>query len=266
MSLDSLTRPCKPRGNGQPPPHGHSARCRSGSGSTRFTILTQPSSRRSSPDSLLVLSSITHPPPNMKVANKIFFIFGGASGLGEATARLLHSQGAYVAILDLNEDLAESVATSLNTNQEATKMSSGMGPTERALHAAVDICDTQSIEAAFALCDDKWKDVEVGGAVVASGIGMVGKTLERDGSPHNLDVFEQVIKVNLTGNFNACRLVAARLVRDVPKPIPAPTEETPCRGVIVTVASQAGLEGQAGQVAYATSKGAVVSMTLPMAR
>lgn len=202
----------------------------------------------------------------MKVANKLFFIFGGASGLGEATARLLHSQGAYVAILDLNEDLAESVATSLNTNQEATKMSSGMGPTERALHAGVDICETESIEAAFALCDDKWKDVEVGGAVVASGIGMVGKTVERDGSPHSLDVFEQVIRVNLTGNFNACRLVAARLLRDVPKPIPAPTEDTPCRGVIITVASQAGLEGQAGQVAYATSKGAVVSMTLPMAR
>lgn len=92
------------------------------------------------------------------------------------------------------------------------------------------------------------------------------QTLERDGSPHNLDLFETIIRINLTGTFNAARLTAARLVRDVPKPIPAPDESTPCRGVIVTVASQAGLEGQAGQLAYATSKAGVAGMALPMAR
>lgn len=81
-----------------------------------------------------------------------------------------------------------------------------------------------------------------------------------------MDLFETIIRINLTGTFNAARLTASRLVRDVPKPIAAPIEDTPCRGVIVTVASQAGLEGQAGQLAYATSKAGVAGMALPMAR
>lgn len=202
----------------------------------------------------------------MKVADHVYYVFGGASGLGEASARRLHAQGAYVAILDLNESLANEVATSLNSVQESAKVSSGAGSTKRAFAAKVDIVDTASIEAALKATDEAFKGVAVGGTLIASGIGMVGKTIERDGSPHDLDIFQQILQVNLTGTFNCARLVAARLVRDVPKPIAAPGEDSECRGVIITVASQAGLEGQAGQVAYATSKAGVAGMVLPMAR
>ncbi|CAO1620536.1 unnamed protein product [Jaminaea pallidilutea] len=202
----------------------------------------------------------------MKVAGHIYYVFGGASGLGEATARRLHSQGACVAIWDLNFERAESVAKSLNAEQESQKMTPGHGPEHRALAHQVDICEETQILQAIEAADKQWKGVPVGGAVIASGVGMIGKTIERDGSPHPLDIFEKIIQINLTGTFNAARLTAARLVRDVPKPIPAPNEETPCRGVIVTVASQAGLEGQAGQLAYATSKAGVAGMALPMAR
>lgn len=202
----------------------------------------------------------------MKIANHVYYIFGGASGLGEATARRLHRLGAYVAILDLNAPLAKSVAESINSEHESAKMSSGHGTIQRATAASVDITDTSSIEAAIKHCDEVFKGIVAGGAVVASGIAMIGKTIERDGTPHDLDVFETVLRVNTLGTFNVSRLVAARLVRDVPKPIAAPGEDTPCRGVIITVASQAGLEGQAGQIAYATSKAAVVGMTLPLSR
>lgn len=202
----------------------------------------------------------------MKIDGHAYYIFGGASGLGEATARRLHQQGAFVAVWDLNESLANEVANSLNAANESSKMTPGHGAQRRALAHRVDICDTDAILSAIAAADEAWKGVPLGGAVIASGIGMVGRTINRDGSPHDLEVFEKIIHVNITGTFNAARLTASRLVRDVPKPIPAPDESTPTRGVIITVASQAGLEGQAGQLAYATSKAGVAGMALPMAR
>lgn len=116
----------------------------------------------------------------MKVAGHIYYIFGGASGLGEATARRLHAQGAYVALWDLNDSLAESVAKSLNAEDEASKVTPGHGAEQRALAHKVDICDTEQIEAAIAAADEKWKGVPVGGAVVASGVGMVGKVSSKD--------------------------------------------------------------------------------------
>lgn len=202
----------------------------------------------------------------MKVSSHVYYIFGGASGLGEATARRLHSLGAYVAIFDRNEELSRKVADSLNGLAESGKVSTGAGTARRAMSAYMDITRSNEIAQAIAQCDAAFKGVPVGGAVIASGIGMVAQTIDREGEPHDLGLWETIQEVNLTGTFNAARLVAARLVRDVPKPIPQPTEETPCRGVIITVASQAGLDGQAGQVAYAASKAGVVGMTLPMAR
>lgn len=202
----------------------------------------------------------------MKIPGHVYYIFGGASGLGEATARRLHAQGAYVAIFDRNADLASQVSTSLNSLSEAGKISTGAGATQRSLACNVDITSEEDISTAIQHVDEKWKNVPIGGTVIASGIGMVGQTLDRDGEPHDLGIWDTILSVNLTGTFNAARLVAARLVRDVKKPVAKPDEDTECRGVIVTVASQAGLEGQAGQVAYATSKAGVVGMTLPMAR
>ncbi|CAO1631158.1 unnamed protein product [Parajaminaea phylloscopi] len=205
-------------------------------------------------------------PHKMKIEGHVYYIFGGASGLGEATTRRLHQQGAYVAIWDLNEERAKSVAGSLNAVAESANMTPGHGSPERALAHKIDICDTASILEAIAAADAKWKGVPLGGAVIASGIGMVGRTIDRDGTPHDYELFETIVRINLTGTFNAARLTASRLVRDVPKPVPAPNESTPCRGVIITVASQAGLEGQAGQLAYAVSKAGVAGMALPMAR
>lgn len=202
----------------------------------------------------------------MKVAGHIYYIFGGASGLGEATARRLHQQGAYVAIWDLNEVLANDVVQSLNAAEEFEKMAPEHGASQRALGHKIDVCDTTSILEAIAAADARWKGVPLGGAVVASGVGMVGRTINRDGSPHDFDLFQDIIRINLMGTFNAARLTASRLVRDVSKPVQAPDESTACRGIIITVASQAGLEGQAGQLAYAASKAGVAGMALPMAR
>lgn len=123
----------------------------------------------------------------MKVAGHIYYVFGGASGLGEATARRLHSQGACVAIWDLNFERAESVAKSLNAEQESQKMTPGHGPEHRALAHQVDICEETQILQAIEAADKQWKGVPVGGAVIASGVGMVGKVR----SPRQHDVAQK---------------------------------------------------------------------------
>ncbi|CAO1619890.1 unnamed protein product [Sympodiomycopsis kandeliae] len=202
----------------------------------------------------------------MKIENHVYYVFGGASGLGEATVRRLHEKGAYVAIFDRNNELGDTVAKSLNSQIEAQKVSTGAGSTQRAISIQVDITNEDDIQKAILETDSKFKNIPIGGTVIASGIGMVGQTIDREGTPHDMGIWSTILDVNLSGTFNAARLVAARLVRDVPKPIAKPDPDTECRGVIITVASQAGLEGQAGQVAYATSKAGVVGMTLPMAR
>ncbi len=169
-------------------------------------------------------------------------VTGGGSGLGEATARMLTARGAKVAILDMNADKGEAVAKSLGGQAFFVKANVA---SEAEVVAAVD----QAVE--------KFGGLHI--AVNCAGVGSAGRTVNRDGSPFNLDSFGLTIQINLVGTFNVCRIAASRMVKNTPN-------SDGERGVMVNTASVGAFDGQIGQVAYAASKGGIVSMTLPMAR
>ncbi|EST04984.1 Short-chain dehydrogenase/reductase SDR [Kalmanozyma brasiliensis GHG001] len=192
----------------------------------------------------------------MQIKDRVFYVTGGASGLGAATVVHLHNLGAYVAIMDLQLDASSSLAASLNSSSGA----------QRAAAFEVDVCSEEDVSAAIAGADKLWPNVVVGGCVNCGGVGMAGKTINQAGEPFDLDTFRKTVEINLVGTFNVSRLTAARIVRDIPKPIAPPNEDTEDRGVIINTASAAALEGQAGQCPYSASKGGVLSLSLPMAR
>ena len=168
-------------------------------------------------------------------------VTGGASGLGFATACELIAAGARVAILDLPRSAGAKVAAEL-----------GRGT----IFCPCDVTKPDEVQTAI----DR-AVAELGGirmAVNCAGIGWAQRTLTREG-PHPLEPFAKVLEVNVIGTFNAIRFEADRMSKNTPD---ADGE----RGVIVNTASVAAYDGQIGQVAYAASKGAVVGMTLPIAR
>ncbi len=178
----------------------------------------------------------------MEIAGSRFLVTGGASGLGRATAELALAAGASVVLLDQNPDVAD-VAAELGGQAHG--------------HAA-GVCGDVTSEADVSAAIDAAR--ELGGLEVTvncAGIGGGGRALRRDG-PMPLDVFERVIRVNLIGTFNVNRLSAAAMDEHEPG--------SADRGVIVNTASIAAFEGQIGQVSYASSKGGIVGMTLPLAR
>jgi NAD(P)-dependent dehydrogenase (short-subunit alcohol dehydrogenase family) len=177
----------------------------------------------------------------VELNNAVALVTGGASGLGEATARRLHAAGAAVVIVDLNQKRGEALAAELG---------------ERAAYAQANVADAASVEAAVAKAGELG-DLRI--AVSCAGIGPAAKVVGRDGSPHDLDLYRKVIEVNLIGTFNVLRLAAAAMAKNAPN---ADGE----RGVVINTASVAAYDGQIGQVAYSSSKGAVVGMTLPAAR
>jgi len=166
-------------------------------------------------------------------------VTGGASGLGEATARRLAKDGARVVVLDLNEARGEQVASEI-----------GGG------FVKADVTDEDhvraGIEAAAALAPLR-------ACIHCAGIGWAQRTIDRNGAPHDLGVFRKVVDVNLIGTFNVIRLVASAMNANEPLDFGE-------RGVIVNTASVAAFDGQIGQAAYAASKGGVVSLTLTAAR
>lgn len=166
-------------------------------------------------------------------------ITGGASGLGEATARELASAGARVAILDLNEDLGQKMAKELG-----------------GVFAKCNVADEASVVAAFETAKAAHGPARI--LVNCAGIGIAAKTTSK-GEPHALDMFQRVISVNLIGTFNCIRIAATEMAAQDPT-------ENGDRGVIVNTASVAAFDGQIGQAAYSASKGGVVGMTLPIAR
>ncbi|GJL88003.1 MAG: 3-hydroxyacyl-CoA dehydrogenase [Minwuia thermotolerans] len=166
-------------------------------------------------------------------------ITGGASGLGEATARELASAGAKVAILDLNEDLGQKMAKELG-----------------GVFAKCNVADEASVVAAFETAKAAHGPARI--LVNCAGIGIAAKTTSK-GEPHALDMFQRVISVNLIGTFNCIRIAATEMAAQDPT-------ENGDRGVIVNTASVAAFDGQIGQAAYSASKGGVVGMTLPIAR
>ncbi len=166
-------------------------------------------------------------------------VTGGASGLGEATARHFAEGGAHVTIFDRDEARGESVASEIGGSFVDT-----------------DVTDEDSVRNAIDTAMEKMGRITA--LVNCAGIAFAIKTLGRDG-PHPLDAFRKTIDVNLVGTFNVARLASERMVQNDPEPDGA-------RGVIVNTASIAAFDGQKGQAAYSASKGGVVGMTLPMAR
>jgi 3-hydroxyacyl-CoA dehydrogenase/3-hydroxy-2-methylbutyryl-CoA dehydrogenase len=174
----------------------------------------------------------------MRVQGSSALVAGGASGLGEATARRLHDQGASVVIADLNQDKGEALADELG---------------ERARFVHTDVTDPDAVEAAVAQADDGLRI-----SVCCAGVGWAERVAGKRG-PHQLQPFETVLRINLIGTFNVLRHAAAAMLAG------EPLDEGE-RGVCVNTASTAAFDGQIGQVAYSASKGGVVGMTLPAAR
>jgi NAD(P)-dependent dehydrogenase (short-subunit alcohol dehydrogenase family) len=166
-------------------------------------------------------------------------VTGGASGLGEATARELSARGARVAIVDLNEERGPRLAEELG-----------------GLFTAADVTDEERVSAAIEEAVDAFDGLRL--AVSCAGIGWAERTVGKEG-PAKLAPFETVVRVNLVGTFNVLRLSAAAMAQNDP----APEGE---RGAIVLTASIAAFDGQIGQTAYSASKGGVVGLTLPAAR
>jgi NAD(P)-dependent dehydrogenase (short-subunit alcohol dehydrogenase family) len=167
-------------------------------------------------------------------------VVGGASGLGEATSRRLHASGARVTIADLNAEKGTALAEELG---------------ERATFVEANVLEAEPIEAAVATATEGG---ELRVSVCCAGIGWAQRTVSKQG-PHDLEIFSNVIKVNLIGTFNVLRLAAAAMVDNEP-------DADGQRGVCVNTASIAAYDGQIGQVAYAASKGGIVGLTLPAAR
>lgn len=169
-------------------------------------------------------------------------VTGGASGIGEASARQLAARGVHVVVADLQDEKGNEVAKEIG-----------------GAFAHVDVTNADDVIAAIELAKDMGP-LRV--LVNSAGIGWVGRVIGRDGSyesAHNLDLFRKVIEINLVGTFNCIRLAATAM--SVTEPL-ADGE----RGAIVNMASVAAFEGQIGQDAYSASKGGVVGMTLPIAR
>ena len=162
-------------------------------------------------------------------------VAGGASGLGEATARELAARGARVTIADLNDERGEALADELG-----------------AAFAHADVTDEAQVRAAVGVAGDLRL------AVSCAGIGWAERTVKKDG-PAALDPFEAVVRVNLIGTFNVLRLAAGAIAQ-------AERDEDGERGAVVMTASIAAFDGQIGQTAYSASKGGIVGLTLPAAR
>ena len=174
----------------------------------------------------------------MEIAGKVFIVTGGASGLGEGTARMLAAHGATVVVADMQQDKGEAVA------QE--------------IRGAFVKCDVSQEADAAAVVSKAVALGKLVGLVNCAGIAPAEKTVGKNGA-HALSVFSKTIAVNLIGTFNMIRLAAEAMARNEP-------ESTGERGVLVSTASVAAYDGQIGQAAYSASKGGVVGMTLPIAR
>jgi NAD(P)-dependent dehydrogenase (short-subunit alcohol dehydrogenase family) len=176
----------------------------------------------------------------MKIQGQAALVTGGASGLGEATARELARLGAKVAVLDVNLAQAEKVAAEIG-----------------GVACQCDITSADSAATAIEQAAAKHGPARI--LMNIAGIGTARRVVQKDGSPAPLEDFARVVNVNLIGAYNMSRLFAAACAKLPPL---ADNE----RGVILFTASVAAFDGQVGQQAYSASKGGLVGMTLPMAR
>ena len=177
----------------------------------------------------------------MELSSVVAMVTGGASGLGRATAARLAKAGARVTLLDLDSSPGEATASELG---------------EHVQFVATDVTSEEDVIRALDATEERWGTPNV--LVNCAGIAIAARTVSRRGA-HGLDAFAKVLTVNTVGSFNTIRLTSERMSATEPN---AGLE----RGVIVNTASVAAFDGQIGQAAYAASKGAVVGMTLPIAR
>lgn len=175
----------------------------------------------------------------MKIKGLSAIVTGGASGLGGTTAAHLAAQGAKVAILDLNEEVGRAHAAAID-----------------GLFINTNVADDESAAQALRVAESKHGVARI--LVNCAGVAPAIRTVGKNSVPHSLDAFRRTIDINLVGTFNMIAKFAARLAEADPI-----GEE---RGIIVNTASIAAFDGQIGQAAYAASKGAIVGMTLPIAR
>src|SRR6476646_7710765 len=174
----------------------------------------------------------------MQINGKVFIVTGGASGLGEGTARMLSANGAKVVVADMQADKGEAIA--------------------REIGGAFVKCDVSNEDDGKAVVAKAVSMGKLMGLVNCAGIAPAERTVGKTG-PHNLALFTKTVMVNLVGSFNMIRLASDAMAKNEP-------EATGERGCLISTASVAAYDGQIGQAAYSASKGGVVGMTLPVAR
>ena len=174
----------------------------------------------------------------MEIKSRVFIVTGGASGLGEGTARMLSAAGGTVVIADQQVDKGQAIAKEIG----------GVFVT----------CDVSSEVDGQAVVAQATALGKLMGLVNCAGIAPAEKTVGKNGA-HALALFSKCITVNLIGSFNMIRLCAEAMSKNEP-------EATGERGVLISTASVAAYDGQIGQAAYSASKGGIVGMTLPIAR
>ncbi len=178
--------------------------------------------------------------PRMNLEGSSSIVTGGASGIGEASARQLAAAGSRVVIADLNEEKGQEVASELG-----------------GLFVKCDVSSVEDAQAAVAAASEMGP---LRALVNSAGLGFAGRTIDRNNVPMDLERFSFVIKVNLIGSFNMLSQSAAAMAQT------EPLDADGARGAVVNMASAAAFDGQIGQCAYSASKGGVVGMTLPIAR
>ena len=174
----------------------------------------------------------------MDIQGKVFIVTGGASGLGEGTARMLAARGGKVVVADMQDDKGQVVAQEIG-----------------GVFVHCDVSSEADGQAAVAQAVSMGKLM---GLVNCAGIAPAEKTVGKNGA-HALSLFAKTVTVNLVGSFNMVRLAAEAMAKNEP-------EATGERGVLISTASVAAYDGQMGQAAYSASKSGIVGMTLPIAR
>ena len=178
--------------------------------------------------------------PRMDLEGSSSIVTGGASGIGEASARQLAAAGSRVVVADLNEDRGQAVASELG-----------------GLFVRCDVTSTDDADTAVAAASEMGP---LRALVNSAGLGYAARTISRDNEPMDLERFEFVVRVNLIGSFNVLSRVAGAMAAT------EPLDEDGQRGAVVNMASAAAFDGQIGQASYSASKGGIVGMTLPIAR
>jgi NAD(P)-dependent dehydrogenase (short-subunit alcohol dehydrogenase family) len=177
----------------------------------------------------------------VEINGNVALVTGAASGLGAATARRLHAQGASIVLADLSTEAGAAISGELGPNT---------------LFVRCDVTSEDDVAAAVAAGAELGR---LAMSVHCAGGGIAGRTVGRDGTPHALEAFRRTVELNLVGTFNVLRLAAAQMATNEPD---AGGE----RGVCVQTASIAGYEGQIGQIAYGSAKAGVIGMTIIAAR